>query len=669
LRVTGTLAVDGYNASGDEAGTAPEDRSFRPDVQGMRAIAVLLVVLFHAGLPGFRGGYVGVDVFFVISGFVITGILLRERAASGTISIRAFYGRRARRIIPAATLVLVATVAAAYLALNRFAAHATGVDGVWTSVFLANAHFAADSANYLASTRPPSPLQNYWSLAVEEQFYLVYPALFLCLARFGRQRSMRRRIGAFLVVAIVASFTLSVLQTSSDQAVAYFSPLTRTWELALGGLIAVATGILRRTPSIAAMVASWTGLVMILVAASLFSQSTPYPGSAVALPVVGTALVLIGGVARPTMGAERVLSNRSLQFLGLLSYSLYLWHWPILAIATQRSASGSLPVPMRLLLVAISLGLALATFRLLEDPVRHLRFLVSRRWSSAALGLVLVGVGVVASSTVADASTTSDPNIDVAAGNRCQEPSAALVSSLRASFGTNSDQSLSAATHKTQTVLVVGDSAACTLLPGLEAVAPRYGMSIENGAVIGCGVVSGETAPVYEFGVDVTAYTRNCEQTAITVEDRAVRKHAPDIVIWYSNWERKPLVAHHDVLTPGSSAWAHLLTTRMSDRVERFAQMGARTVLLDPPPFVVRLGATPDPSFGQLDALDRRFASQYRNEVRHLDLSSFVCPGGEPCPYAVRGIVYRGEGEHYSPVASLSVAQWLIPAVIKATTP
>jgi len=666
--VIGTSAVDASRTSTDEAGTAPEDRSFRPDVQGLRAVAVLLVVLFHAGVPGFRGGYVGVDVFFVISGFVITGILLRERSVSGTVSIRAFYGRRARRIIPAATLVLVATVVGAYLGLNRFAAHATGVDGVWTSVFMANIHFAADSTNYLASTRPPSPLQNYWSLAVEEQFYLVYPAVFLLLIRFGGRNSARMRIGIFLALVIVASFTLSVIQTSSDQTLAYFSPLTRAWELALGGLIAVATRFLRRTPSVAAAVATWAGLAMILCSAILYSQSTPYPGSAVALPVLGTAFIIVGGVARPVRGAERILSIRSLQFLGLLSYSLYLWHWPILAIATQRSGTGSLPVAERVALVAVSLVLAWATFRFLEDPVRHLRALASRRWASAALGLALVGVGVFASATIADASATSDLNIDVAAGNRCPTPSPALVSSLRQSVATGTSGSPSPR-QKPRTVLVVGDSTACTLLPGLEAIAPEYGLQIENGAVIGCGVVSDQTAPVYIYGVDVTAYTKRCGQTAITVEERAIRIRTPDIVIWYSNWERAPLVANHKILPPGSTAWVQLLTARMTDRVEQFAQLGATTVFLDPPPFVVRPGAQPDPSFVELDTLVRQVTAQHRGEVRRVDLSAFVCPGGEPCPYSVGGVVFRPEGEHYSAAASLQVARWLLPAVLKTTTP
>src|ERR1700674_4333621 len=213
-----------FLTSGDEAGTAPGDRRFRPDVEGLRAVAVLLVVLFHAGIPGLNGGFVGVDVFFVISGFVITGVLLRERASDHRTSILGFYGRRCRRIIPAATLVIVVTVVAGYAVLGVVAGDRTAVDGKWAAVFLANFHFASIGTNYLTATQPPSPLQNFWSLAVEEQFYLVYPTLFLLAAWVPVRLAFRSRLVIGLPVVIGASLTLSVIQTSTNATVAYFSP-------------------------------------------------------------------------------------------------------------------------------------------------------------------------------------------------------------------------------------------------------------------------------------------------------------------------------------------------------------------------------------------------------------------------------------------------------------
>src|SRR5580704_4136136 len=178
-----SVVDDRLQPSGDESGTAPGDRSFRPDVQGLRAVAVLLVVLYHANVPDLTGGFVGVDVFFVISGFVITGLLLRERHSTGPTSLFSFYARRCRRILPAATLVVVVTVIAAYVFLGVVAGSGTADDGRWAAAFLANVHFERVGTNYLLSQQLPSPLQNFWSLSVEEQFYLVYPTLFLVVAR------------------------------------------------------------------------------------------------------------------------------------------------------------------------------------------------------------------------------------------------------------------------------------------------------------------------------------------------------------------------------------------------------------------------------------------------------------------------------------------------------
>ena len=283
----------------DESGTVGEDRRFRPDIQGLRAVAIALVVLFHADIPGLSGGYVGVDVFFVISGFVITGVLVRERETRRRTSILNFYGRRARRIIPAATLVIVVTVIAVFHYLGPLTGHDTAVDGQWAALFLANFHFAASETNYLASQRPPSALQNYWSLAVEEQFYIVYPTLFVLCASVGRRFSLRLRLGVVLGVIIVASYTYSIVLTSSNAPSAFFSPLTRAWELALGALLAVSSDSLRRMPRALAALLGWIGLGAIVLAATTLTAASVYPGALVAVPVLGAGLVIAAGAAQP----------------------------------------------------------------------------------------------------------------------------------------------------------------------------------------------------------------------------------------------------------------------------------------------------------------------------------------------------------------------------------
>jgi peptidoglycan/LPS O-acetylase OafA/YrhL len=310
-----------FLASRDEAGTAPDDRRFRPDVEGLRAVAVLLVVLYHAQIPGLTGGYVGVDVFFVISGFVITGLLLRERNTTGRTSIVNFYARRCRRILPAATLVILITVFVTYVAVGIVTGNDTADDARWAAIFLANLHFDAIGTNYLASARPPSPLQNYWSLSVEEQFYVIYPTLFLVLTKSRLRLSMRGRLATGLAFVIVASYWFSIVQTASHPTAAYFSPFTRAWELALGALVAVGTSWLKQIPSTVAAGLTWVGLAAVLVAAFIFDDRSAYPGSLAALPVLGAAMIIAGGVAVPRYGAESLLGLPPFRWLGKLSYS------------------------------------------------------------------------------------------------------------------------------------------------------------------------------------------------------------------------------------------------------------------------------------------------------------------------------------------------------------
>ena len=350
----------------------------------------MLVVLYHANVPLISGGYVGVDVFFVISGFVITGVLLRERAATSTTSILAFYGRRCRRIIPAATLVIVTTALLSYGLLGYVSGNNVAVDGRWAAVFLSNFHFQAVGTNYLSSFLPPSPLQNYWSLSIEEQFYAVFPMLFLLVARTRRlQASFEARLAVMLTLVIVGSFSLSVVQTAANSSGAYFSPFARAWELAIGALIATGTRWLISVPTRIAATATWMGIGAILFAAFTFDGQTDYPGWLVAIPVLGAGLIIAGGAAGPRFGTEVFLGRAPFRWLGKMSYSLYLWHWPILVLAAESAGQTSLPLPKSLFWVAIALVVSMATYALIENPIRHARLLNRNRWASIGLGVGL----------------------------------------------------------------------------------------------------------------------------------------------------------------------------------------------------------------------------------------------------------------------------------------
>jgi peptidoglycan/LPS O-acetylase OafA/YrhL len=443
------LALDErFLASGNQAGTAPGDRRFRPDVEGLRAVAVLLVVFYHAEFPRVTGGFIGVDVFFVISGFVITGLLLRERRGTGHTSIVDFYARRVRRIIPAATLTILVTVAASYAVLGFVAGNSVADDGRWAAIFLSNFHFEAIGTNYFTATLPPSPLQNFWSLSVEEQFYLVYPTLFLVVASLRGRVSFEARMAVMLTAVIAGSFWLSVAQTASAPTAAYFSPFTRAWELALGALVAVGTPWLKRLPTSIAAALAWSGLVAIFAAAVTFTSATPYPGSLVAIPVVGAAFVIVGGVAEPRRGAERLLGLGPFQWFGKRSYSLYLWHWPILVIAAERAEKSSLPLRDTFWLVLLAIAVSMASYRFVENPIRYLKLPPK---TTVAAGAAVVVMTVLTLSLAIATETTPD-----AAANLPVAP--------------NTDAVLRnvAAAHSIHTVPSI-------LVPGLADVGSDYG--------------------------------------------------------------------------------------------------------------------------------------------------------------------------------------------------
>ena len=678
-----SVAIDRPAGTGGEAGTPPGDRRFRPDVQGMRAIAILLAIVYHAGLAGFHGGYVGIEVFFVISGFVITGLLLREREATGSTSIRNFYGRRARRIIPAATLVVIVTVIASYHWLGPSIGHQTAVDGQWAALFLANFHFAAIHTNYLIAQAPPSPLLNYWSLGVEEQFYIVYPTLFLLIGWWARRGSFKARLTVVLIAVIVASYTYSIVLTSADAQSAYFSLFTRSWELALGGLIALHGSVFRRIPQAWAAVASWAGLAVILVASLTLTGSSEYPGALVAIPTLAAGILIAAGAADPKWGVELLLRRRPIQFLAAISFPLYLWHWPILEIAAQSRGVTTLPAWDNVLLLLAAGVLATLTYYFFENPIRHSRFLGRRRWASLLMGLCLIAA-TLAVTTYEQSRPTIDLGTlaNVPAGGTCHLPSPSVVSHLRSAYASGHAQGARESKVQLQSVVMVGDSTSCTLLPGLEAVGPSFGMRFENGTVIGCGVVSGEIAPNYADGINFSTYTSKCQSEANNAETLAIERYRPRLIVWGSTDEIDSIVADtpagNSVLDAGSPAWKAVMLQRMNNRVEQFIATGARVILLLEPP-AVHLGSQTQPNavdiaYERMNVLLKEVAARHPHDVAVVNLQALLCSSGPPCPFVVHGFgslshprqAIRPDGVHYLPAGSLWVARWLVPQIAAA---
>jgi peptidoglycan/LPS O-acetylase OafA/YrhL len=360
-------------------------------VEGLRAVAVVIVVLYHVGMPGFPGGYVGVDVFYAISGYVITNLLLRQVGRYGRPHFAEFYARRARRILPAAGLVTLGTVLASYLWLGFIRGNEVADDARWVAVFLGNSHFASVGTNYFQSQLPPSPLLNYWSLAVEEQFYLAYPAAIALLVVLFRRVPIKTKLMVFTGGTFAISFAWSVYYTSLNSSSAYFSIWTRAWELALGGFVASSSHLWARLPSAVGAALAWVGIVAIIVGVVSFSSATLYPGWAAVVPVGGAALTILGGIKANRFGPELLLGTKLFRWVGKLSFSIYLWHWPVLTIGAQV-ASYPLSLVHRLVLAALSVVGATLTFYCLEDPVRRSKWLAMRPMVSIVMGLMIVGL-------------------------------------------------------------------------------------------------------------------------------------------------------------------------------------------------------------------------------------------------------------------------------------
>ena len=370
------------------------DDEFRPDIEGLRAVAVVVVVLFHIRIAGFSGGFVGVDVFFVLSGFLITRLLLREVATTGTISLRHFWARRARRLLPASSVVVVVTVIASQVLLAPIAQRPLATDAVAAGGFVINFVFAGRLGDYFASQigQTPSPLLHFWSLAVEEQFYLFWPLALLALRR--RPRRYRRLVTVMMIVVAVVSFVASVWMTRRHPTGAFYLLPARMWELAVGGLLAVGGVAWRLVSPTARAVAAWVGVAGVATAVMTFDGSVAFPGSAALLPVLGTALIVVsGGSDAAPFAPIALLRHRSLQWIGRRSYAIYLWHWPALVLADAKW--GPLSLGQRFVAVGVALALAAASLRLVEDPVRHSPWVASRPSRGLALGGALCAVVLI----------------------------------------------------------------------------------------------------------------------------------------------------------------------------------------------------------------------------------------------------------------------------------
>jgi peptidoglycan/LPS O-acetylase OafA/YrhL len=664
----------------------------RTDIQGLRAVAVGLVVLAHAGVPGVAGGFVGVDVFFVLSGFLITTLLVREGTLTGRVSIAAFYARRARRILPAATVVLLSTLLWATYRLPSSRAERVGDDALWSVLFGANLRFGREGTDYFAADLPPSPLQHYWSLSVEEQFYLVWPLLVVAvLVLPGTWR--RRTLAGVLAVACVGSFALAVRLSGESAVGTYFATGARVWELSAGALLALAGPALRRTPLLARHLLTTAGIGGVTVAATLFGEPGFDPVQTL-LAVLGTVAVLAAGCGGP-VGPARWLAARPVQWTGGVSYSLYLWHWPVLVLGGEY-ADGSPSAVRSGLLVVLAIVLAAVTRRFVEQPFQG----VAPRRASVPRGLVLwpvavglAGAGVVWSGHVA-AGHQSEREEEAAAyyateGRRA--PAAPAAPAPGAALGTRIDHALALAADRAplplpltnlgdletdnweaeiacragfvatsspdcvigdrraqRVVAAVGDSHMGMWLPALDELGKRQGFRVVVLVKFGC--------PLYDVPILLRGDPYpSCRKFRDWARAELTRLD-PDVVVMAAFGLRNG--------STDPQVWA----AAVRGEVDRVQEPGAEVIVLSD---VTELGQDPgdclsdtgsDMASCVFDETERSMSANAMFEraaraagARYADLTRLVCRHGR-CPMVVdRTVTYR-DNDHVSVTWARAVA-------------
>ncbi|WP_082690713.1 acyltransferase family protein [Mycobacterium sp. M26] len=624
----------------DSVQGVPDRRSastgFRPDIEGLRAVAVLGVVLFHASIPGIGGGYVGVDVFFVISGFLITGLLWREASSTGTVKLRSFYGARARRLLPASAFVGIVTMIAALLLLPPLRVPTVLYDGIASALYVGNYWFILDNVNYFSDLLTPSPFLHYWSLSVEEQFYLVWAPLVLGTAwvirRFRRDKTApvaasRRPYLVVLALVGAASFALSLVITYVVPAAAFFSLPTRAWQLAAGGLLALTVPAWQRLSARTAALTGWSGLVMIVVACFWYTPTTPFPGTAALLPTLGAALVIGAGCATPNEGCGRLLGTAPMRALGRISYSWYLWHWPVLVLAPALLGH-PLGLGARITAALLSAGLAWLTLRYLENPLRFAPKIRQSAWRSLALGAIATILAVVTGLGLPPLNNLAAEQGDYTYGGCVLTP-----------YQDGQPACAMGDTSSSTRVALVGDSHAAMWTPALREIATQRGWRLE--------LMAKEACPILDIHVDghfrrMIEALQHCQRWRDGVMAR-LKAERPKLVV-VSVWRGYGIDETMTGFTGYNSAWIESVGRLVKD----LRATGSQVLVLGPIP--APHANVPICISGHLDnaaacALSRAKAVEQAgitaeanattgNGGQYADLSDFFCTP-QTCPVIV----------------------------------
>ncbi len=673
---------------------------FRTDIEGLRAIAVGAVLLFHAGLSFAGGGYVGVDVFFVISGFLITNLLLKEIERSGTVQLTRFYARRIRRLLPASVVTLMFTAALTLMTLpaNRWASIAGDLIG--SSVYLVNWRFAARSVDYLTAESAASPVLHFWSLAVEEQFYFVWPVLMILGVWLALRAGWSRRstLGVSLAVLGLISLIFSVYFTSANPGPAYFITPTRIWELSIGAGVALLLPVISAIPKGWASALGWVGLLGMVFAVVQFGADTPFPSYTALLPTLGTALVIVSGSVDADTRLNRILSVRPAQFVGKLSYSLYLYHWPI--IVALEFSNGGLTPTLGILGVILSFVPAYLSFRFVETPFRTARRFVEPPSRGLRYGFVLTAIGVLSGlsivavigiserSDVAAATAGVDSPGDALDGASAIGPlpdmdlldglPARLTPSL-ASVAEDNPRLYELGCHQSPRqaeaiscefgsadgpdVVLVGDSHAGQWVPAFEAIAADEGWHFYSFSKSAC-----------PFGLMLVATGGetydSCLEWNRNVLDELITEIRPDLVITTSSNSQLPVL--EDGSIPEAAEREAMYEDGLADAVTELTTAGIQVMLLadtprpriDVPECLATEESVAACSVSRQAAQTRSFQQTVAFDLGlpFVDMAPFICTPSF-CPAVLEGTIVWRDGSHLTATFARSLAPALKQAL------
>jgi len=626
--------------------------TYQPALDGLRAFAVASVIAYHFGAGWMTGGFLGVDAFFVLSGFLITSLLLNEWGRRRRIDLPGFWARRARRLLPALLLVLGAIALYAVVLAPTDQLRSLRADGLASLFYVANWRFVLSGQSYFALFTLPSPMRHLWSLAIEEQFYLVWPLVVLACLRIGR--GSRTVLAGVCVAGIAASVAvMAMLYEPADPSRAYYGTDARAHTILVGALLALL--LARRRPRTRSAGRGLHVLGVVAAAACVWAWvsvtdqgSGMYHGGSL-LFAIAVAVVIASAVQPGHSPLRAFLSLGFLRWIGMISYGLYLWHWPA-TVVLNESRTGLSGAPLAALRLAVTVGAAALSFYLVEQPIRRgalrgwkARVALPTGFATAAALLVVTTVG----------ATAATPLEQVRVGQKLASKSTptAAAKSGRQAAGSG------------PRILLVGDSIPYTLLPGLEPRAAKRGVTLDTALVAGCGVVGG-VAMYFDGGLPPQA--RGCEKLVDTYERESLASD-PQLVLWMSMWEVNDRVVDGELIRFGSDEWDRMMLGKIDEAATRLTSGGAHLVITT---IAARASSDFAPSspdedvrYERLNELYRQYAREHPQTVSVIDFARVVCPGGAPCPRTVDGVDLRPhDGLHFTPDS----ARWAAPRLLDA---